>query len=117
MQNAAAVVFQGEAKWEWPSCSVAPLLGPFAALVDDLSGKALAPPIVTLYCLHHSSSVCKTAFFIRSLITCAYPLFGLVCHHTICWSPNGNNSPEQQMRILIVKLALWYMKRHTGNVA
>ena len=58
MQNAAAIVFQGEAKWGWPSLQHGATLGLFAAPVDTLhSGETLDSPLVTLYSPHHYSLV------------------------------------------------------------
>lgn len=84
MQNAAAIVFQGEAKWGWPPCSVMPLLDPFAASVDRLhGGEALAPPFFpsTVYIIRVECA--RLALFIRSLTVCAHPLFGLVSYHQV----------------------------------
>lgn len=60
MQNTAAVVFQGEAGGVAVPASSAPP-GPICSLGRHFhSGEARAPPLVTLCCPRHYSSVCKT---------------------------------------------------------
>lgn len=50
VQNAAAVVFQGEAEWGWPSLQLGATPEPCAASVGTHSAEAPMPPLVTLYC-------------------------------------------------------------------